>query len=68
MITSSTIPPSRLLNGHFKYFVFNLLNLKPLASIVSLHYSNLLLTPFLVELIYNHNKKKRASVLTLDVI
>jgi len=47
MVTYS--PPAFLpLNPHFKYSVFDLLNLNPIDSNVCFHCSNLLLRPFLV--------------------
>jgi len=48
MATSFAIPPSPALNLQCKYSVFDLLNLKLLASKVSFHYSNLVFAPSLV--------------------
>jgi len=47
MATSLATPPSSALNLQCKYYVFDLLSLKPLASKVSLQSSNLLFTPSL---------------------
>jgi len=48
MVTSSLVPPFSLTKYHFRYGIFDLLNLKSLASRLSHHYSNLLLTLSLV--------------------